>query len=301
MSNIIKESEIRTAVRKLFEMDGHDGSVIKVNDVVDQSAALTDPGNANYKPNSRAELSVALRTLIDDLPDENISNVYDRIKHALETQDETGEEEMTKANSKIKNVEEAAIRKAVRNIIRSEVLKEDWKEDKAKKLWANMPPPVGDLPPVQKIPPGVSGSGRDERYKKNVSALQKTFKTMNMAEYEPEGSEELAGRKNTMVSDVGGSSFKEIAAELGFAHESGAKQAVEKALSKMRTRLAMDPDDLEIATLTAMNDYIEELQSSGELTAADIQLLKDHPNIVGELEGFREFLSSQLKKAEKSR
>jgi len=295
MRRIIKESEIRTMVRRLFEMDDHDGSIVKVSDVVDQSAALTDPGNADYKPNSRAELSVALKTLIEDLPDENISNVYDRIRHALETQDETGEEEMIKANSKIKNVEEAAIRRAVRNIIKSEILKEDWKEDKAKKLWANMPPPAGPLPPVQKIPSGVSGSGRDERYKKNVSALQKTFKTMNMAEYEPEGSEKVTGRKNMMVNDVEGKTLSDIATELGFSIPN-AKKIVDTAISKLRTRMTMDPDDLEIATLTAMNDYIEELRSSGELNAADVQLLKDHPNIVGELDGFREFLSDYLTK-----
>jgi hypothetical protein len=102
-----------------------------------------------------------------------------------------------------------------------------------------------------------------------------------------------------MMTDVGGASFKDIAAEMGYASESGAKQAVEKALEKARFVATTDPTEIEIVTLTAMNDYIETLRKSGELSAADVQLMKDHPAIVAELDGFREFLDRALKKAQK--
>jgi hypothetical protein len=116
---------------------------------------------------------------------------------------------------------------------------------------------------------------------------------------EDEDEEDGRSRKNVMMTDVGGASFKEIAKELGYAAESGAKQAVDKALKKARFAATMDPDELDILMLTTMNDYVEFLRKSGELTAADVQLMKDHPSIVSELDGFREFADKALRKAQR--
>jgi hypothetical protein len=107
-------------------------------------------------------------------------------------------------------------------------------------------------------------------------------------------------RKNVMQTDVGGASFKQIAQELGYASESGAKQAAEKAMAKVKFAAGMDPDQLQIVVLTAMSDYIDFLNKSGELTPADVQLMKDHPNIVSELDGFREFLDKYVKREMKA-
>jgi hypothetical protein len=103
-----------------------------------------------------------------------------------------------------------------------------------------------------------------------------------------------------MQTDVGGASFKQIAQELGYASESGAKQAAEKAMAKVKFAAGMDPDQLQIVVLTAMSDYIDFLNKSGELTPADVQLMKDHPNIVSELDGFREFLDKYVKREMKA-
>ena len=104
-----------------------------------------------------------------------------------------------------------------------------------------------------------------------------------------------------MQTDVGGASFKQIAQEMGYASESGAKQAVEKAMTKVQFASSMDPDQLQIVVLTAMSDYIDFLNKSGELTPADVQLMKDHPNIVSELDGFREFLDKYMKRQMKGK
>jgi len=109
------------------------------------------------------------------------------------------------------------------------------------------------------------------------------------------------------MTDVGGASFEQIAKELGFS-VAGAKQAVDKALEKAQfLGTQMDEDDREILVLTAMNDYIKMLSKGigvedGEepLTAADIQLMKDHPDIVRELDGFREFLHNHIRRARKA-
>lgn len=102
------------------------------------------------------------------------------------------------------------------------------------------------------------------------------------------------------MSDVGGASFEKIAQELEFS-VAGAKQAVDKAFEKAKFLFQdMDEDDREILILTAMNDYIGYLVKSGELTSADVQLMKDHPDIVRELDGFREFLHNHIRRARKA-
>ncbi len=210
-------------------------------------------------------------------------------------------------------------------------------------------PVVGDLPPVRRFAPGVSGGESDRRTKKNIADLQRgsagkhgtggawsVDKVLNAYENPkvdpadaPEsgaGPAQKRAYKSTAIgnmADVQGATFEQIAQELGFA-VSGAKQAVDKALKKARfvSSLSDDSlegdigegDDLEVMTLMAMNDYIKMLARGAEnpsvdpetgqpeepLTAADIKLMKDHPDIVRELDGFREFLHSYIRKAMKS-
>ena len=101
------------------------------------------------------------------------------------------------------------------------------------------------------------------------------------------------------MMDVDGASFDDIAKKFGFSI-SGAKQAVDKALEKARFIGSIEEDEREILVLTAMNDYIKLLSRSGELAAGDVQLMKDHPDIVRELDGFREFLHTYVKRARKA-
>ena len=48
-----------------------------------------------------------------------------------------------------------------------------------------------------------------------------------------------------------------------------------------------------------MKDYINTLKKTGELSAADVKLMQDHPAIVSELDGFREYLAKVIRKARK--
>lgn len=252
-----------------------DDSPATVSAVVDPSAALTDPGNPNYKPDNRKELRISLSSLIDDLSDDESPEAYDAIKDALEK----SKEDDMKNNKKV----EEAVRLAIRKMLRE-----------------------AELPPVKKIPMGVHGGEWMRAHQKRRDDLDKTLSGMNIdtdAEEMTRADAPAAGRerKNVMQTDVGGASFKQIAQELGFASESGAKQAVEKAMAKVRFASGMDPDHLQIVVLTAMSDYIDFLNKSGELTPADVQLMKDHPNIVSELDGFREFLDKYIKREMKGK
>jgi hypothetical protein len=276
VKEFIKETMMNPSVGWQSTMELSD-SPAAVSAVVDPAASLTDPGNPNFKPANRKELRIALSNFVDDLNDDVVADTYEAIKDAIEKTDK--EDKDMKNDKKV----EEAVRLAVRRML-SEV----------------------ELPPVKKIPMGVHGGEWMKAHEKRRKDLEKTLTSMNVdtdAEEMMRADAPVAGRdrKNVMQTDVGGASFKQIAQELGYASESGAKQAVEKAMSKVQFAASMDPDNLQVVVLTAMSDYIDFLNKSGELTSADVQLMKDHPNIVAELDGFREFLDKYVKREMKNR
>jgi hypothetical protein len=274
-SKTLKESEIRKLVKRLLEDSSLGPTLaVRVNPVVDPSASLTNPDNENYKPNTRQELQISLGTMLEDVPDEKIPDIYDSLKDALDAkQNEEGKEQMEKSNKKV----EEAIRLAVRKIL-------------------------SEAPPVRKFPFGHSAFPKGPNSPQVVS-LRNTLDNMQIDEPDEtrRGDEPAQGRtrRNVTMTDVQGASFDGIAKELGFS-VSAAKLAVEKALQKARFTMMMDPEDLEILVLKSMSDYIDMLSSSGELSAADVKLLKDHPDIVRELDGFREFLDKAIRTEKKA-
>lgn len=97
---------------------------------------------------------------------------------------------------------------------------------------------------------------------------------------------------------------------------SGAKRIVDQAIEKWKFIDGLPEEDLEILTLTALNTYakkmekspdpkdmkqlarelyIDDLNSTGELTPADVQLMQDHPSVVHDLEGFKEYEADFMK------
>jgi hypothetical protein len=108
-------------------------------------------------------------------------------------------------------------------------------------------------------------------------------------------------RKFDTAVDVGGDTFADIAKELGFS-VAGAKQAVDKAMKKAQWIAQQMTDfepgareEFEIMVLRAMKDYIDLLYSSGEVEPEEYELMLNNPDIVRELDGFREFLSTYIR------
>ena len=270
---VVSESVLRQLLREALGAGSSNSHLtgdapIRVNPVVDPSAPETDPTNQNFLPKNKQELVSALRALLDAEDSERFPDIYITIKNAIEAHGD----EMNK-----QKVEET-IRAAVRKILKE-----------------------ADLPPVKKIPYGVHGNEYMQRFQKAKAGLAKSFKAPLEPEEDEDDSSERT-RKNKMMTDVGGATFKQIAQEFGFAAESGAKQAVEKALQKSKfvTDMAIfDPDRLEILVLQAMGDYISVLDSSGELSSEEVSLLKNNPAIVRELDGFRDFLDKEIRKHRK--
>jgi len=284
MKIIVSEEQMRKIIRETMMNPGVgwqstaelSDSPASVSAVVDPSAAITDPENPNFKPSNRKELQIALSSIVDGIPDDLAGDTFDVVNDAIKKEKED------KDMKNDKKVEET-VRLAIRKMLRE-----------------------ADLPPVKKIPMGVHGGEWMRAHQKRRDDLNKTLSGMNIdtdAEEMTRADAPAAGRdrKNVMQTDVGGASFKQIAQELGYASESGAKQAAEKAMAKVQFASSMDPDQLQIVVLTAMSDYIDFLNKSGELTSADVQLMKDHPNIVSELDGFREFLDKYMKRQMKGK
>lgn len=240
---IVTEAAVRAFVREA--LDGID--IVNVSDVVDPSAAVTNPMNPRYRPNSKVELGQALKAVADDIEEDQVPAVYDAVKVAISQdhdQEETGDVKMIKQDAS--QVDEQKVRAEVIRLIEASARKAD----------------LADIV-----------ADEDEA--------------------------DAKVRKANTVADVDGATFQEIATELGFA-VSGAKRAVDWALKKAHFVAFMDQDELEILTLTTMSEYIDYLVSSGDVTAADVQLMKDHPEIVRDLDGFREYLDKAIRKVRKA-
>lgn len=107
------------------------------------------------------------------------------------------------------------------------------------------------------------------------------------------------GRKNTTVVDVEGETLDAIAKEFGFAAPIGAKAFIDRTLEKMRFMWELredDPESFDRFLFMAAREYIEYLESSGELAAEEVALLNKHPEFVVELDGYREFIHNYVKR-----
>lgn len=234
---------------------------VNVNKVVDPSAAETDLINPDFIPQTKPELEVSFRQLMKRVPVDDIADVYKSIRLMVNDIHAREEGEDTMTTKVRSN---SSIEETVRRTVRSLLSEINPKFDMS----------------YSGTDYGDSDDDDDDDDDKKPKRAYKTTALGNMA-------------------DVDGDSFETIAKKLGFS-VAGAKQAVDKALEKARFLAAIDEDDKEILVLTAMNDYIKMLSKGGELSAADVKLMKDHPDIVRELDGFREFLHTHVRRARRA-
>ena len=260
----VSEEALRELVKEALD-GGHLGDMtvpedddpVNVNPVVDPSAAVTDPINPSFVPQTKPELDVAVKQLTKDVPIDSVPHFYKTLRAVLDAENAKNEEdeEMKKAAQGGTEQVEETVRKAVRRML-------------------------SEINPGYRDPADVEADEEEAEARPGRRGANKSTALGGMA-------------------DVGGASFEEIAKELNFS-VAGAKQAVDKAIEKMRFMMVdMDQDDMEILILQTMNEYIAMLTKTGELSAADVQLMKDHPDIVRELDGFREYLSNAIRRKRK--
>lgn len=296
MSKTIRESQVRALVKVLLEDKALGPSMVKVNPVVDPSAALTDPANADYKPQSRKELQISLGALIDDLTDENIPGVYDTLKQALsKSEEEEGKEQMKKSNDRV----EETIRQAVRQIlIESGLFKEYYEKDPTtgEMVWkgAGPAPKLASKAGIEKLDPSARGVPVGPQSPAGKS-LKSTFKRMKDADLDVPASADAPAKGRTRRNKMQeGDKLKELAKELGFKNPNGALQFINRVMERFRYNWE-NYDEVSVAMLEIMKEYIADLGVGGELAPADVQMLHDHPEHVMDLDTFRVYAKKKLK------
>jgi len=296
MSKTIKESQIRSLVKVMLEDKTLGPAMVKVNPVVDPSAAITDPANLDFKPRSRKELQISLGALIDDLPDDNMPDVYDSLKKALAQQeDEKGKEQMKKSNDRVEETVRFMIRKI---LVESGLFSEHFEIDPTtgERVWkgAGPAPKLASKAGFQKLDPSARGVEVGPQSPAGKS-LKSTFKKMKDSDLDTAISSNApeAGRtrRNKMQE---GDKLQALAKQFGFKNPNGVLQFINRAMERFRYNWEK-LDEVSVAMLEIMKEYVKELADGGELAPADVQMLHDHPEHVMDLETFRVYAKKKLK------
>lgn len=280
----VSDQALRELVREALD-GGHLGDLtipeeepapVNVNPVVDPSAAETDPINPCYTPQTKQELDVAVRNLVKNLPVDKVPAIYKTIHGAVDAMEDDMEDADTdkKAEQGGTDQVEEAIRREVRKVLHEINPRFDAS--------------------FSGTDYGDSGDEDEEEDDDDEDKPRRAYKKTALGNMNDVNYDETKGEHAPK-------SFEEIAKGMEFS-VAGAKQAVDKAVEQfgfMYKLWSDEPDDYEILILSAMNDYIKMLNKTGELSAADVRLMKDHPDIVRELDGFREFLHNSIRRARK--
>lgn len=259
---------------RIATQDGtHDDELPVVpNANIEQLANDRQLDYAERTPIDGVELSAVISTRLRRLPDRAVPGAYAKLSELID--DIEREEAMPKRSTIVTT--EGNLRSFIRRTI-AEVMTEapgfrrkpkwDWSANRAKK-----PTP------------------------EELADLRKRLESFDDGSVEAPKEKKRAYTSSLEVGKSGGAELKDIAKELGFS-VSGAKAALEKGIKKARYLfMTLDDEEREFLVLSAMNDYIELLVSSGELTDDDEAVLREHPAIVAELDGFREFLHKYVAK-----
>lgn len=302
----INESELHALVKVLLEDKSLGPQLVKVNPVVDPSAAVTDPSNFDYKPNTKQELCVALVSMIDDLSDDRVSDTYDSFKNALQKQKvDKGTKQMDKSNKKIEESIRRTIRALLGKIELPIAIKEYYAKDPAtgEMTWkgSGPAPKLSPSADIKKLNLGdrstiVGAKAPDVNSLRN--RLNK-LRDEDLTDVDPEAPRTGRQRRNKS----GETELKNIAAELGFKNPNGALQFINRVLEKFNSRFD-DFDKVLIASLEIMKEYIDELSAPYKsnskmmdplITPQDAELMRQHPEMIKDLETFRVYLNKKLR------
>lgn len=256
---------------------GSETNPVKINNVVDQQAPITDPTDRDFIPQNQQELSSALSKLVKSIDDEDVSDVYNDIVKSFDQQKE-------KVDMKKTSVTETVVRNHIKKLIR-----EMFDDELDNEL-----------------------SGED------LTSLKKSKRAKREEEEDLDDDKLSKKKKNLSVADIEGGNLKDIAKELG-GSVAGAKRVTDVALDKAKGGFELlqtdgteiierlkeeDPEIGEIidqfeaeygasklAALLALavDNYIDDISDTGEVTDADVELLRKNPTIVADLDNFREY------------
>ena len=327
MKTIVSESAIRTMIRESLENDralADDAPPpIVPNPVADRTTVEldTDPIELRHVPTNKNELIIMVRNLLDDVPDDQSSELYRKIKTAF-AEGETGRRDFAGARAKpsapdinqaremqrdpSKNESKKMQKSSIVNVVKK-IVQEALNEADPSKKRMNMAGGFFDPedPEMQDDPDDVeflgdtgddSGPFSDEEDETSSAWDPEPLDVDD--EDEDESPKRRKSRAGQQIGAYGvdGESFEKIAAEMGFTQE-GAFKAVNTAMQRFKALHEMDPEDREEMVLTGINDYIDHLASSEEVSTDEEELMRLHPRIVAMSDEFREFFSKYVKRA----
>ena len=293
MTNVTKIL-LRTLVRRLLEDKSLGPAMINVNPVVDPSAAVTDPSNPNFKPSSKTELIVALKSLVDQLPDENIPDIYDSIKGSMlpkEDEDDKGKKQMNRDTKS-----EQLVRLAVRKIL-SEISSASQRRagPEIKRLpsveqlssfdpASPVPPSPETISALEKVsddPAVMEFFEKLQRRRGEIKKIQDEFKKLNFLD-------EPTTEEDKRKYQQGNTTLRELGLELGVG-PSGVISIENRALQKFALRFVF----LEDATALydkVRNDYVNFLLQSVKNKEQKQSIIADitkYPSLIDDSEDFK--------------
>lgn len=251
-------------------------------------------------PHDRAEMEVALKTFLEQVPENDIPKLYHKIQRVFDEvaveDDGAGEgikmKVSTNKHPMTKNVEES-LRREIYRLIEAEIAysgpdfggeSDDDDEPLKRKRDINIAdtsdPNAMTYPQVEKK--------RNELERKLAAAStpeEKRAAKKELAEFEAL----VASKGSTREMSHG-----EMNDYLGHTGVTGVKGEEFRTLEKMKFLANLDPKSRKKLMDTARNEYIDFLASSGDITDQEVADLRAHPSIVEELEGFRDWLDAYV-------
>ncbi len=162
--------------------------------------------------------------------------------------------------------------------------------NKFKKLISSTEEATNDSMPVgnvESVDPVVEESLR--------TAIKKMLIEAPEWQLDDDEEDEEAQSEKMFAQSFGGKTYQEIGKELGISPQR-AEQIASTAMDKMKGKYrpgstGESPEvNPEMSKLfTAVDDYVEFLRSSGELSDEEVKILKDNPDMIWDLEGFDQF------------
>lgn len=308
---LIREAFDTPAIVDVTMVSSSDDMPVVVNPSVDDSMVPVEvtPVDIAYVPRDKTEFSIAVKSLTKHLPDEVIPLLYARVREIVldaedacaATEDSGDIENMPKKrdNSPLGQLSnpgklgmEEALRRSIRKMI-SEETEEERKRDDEEKVDA-LDEPTVDVPvdsedsEEEELTPATDTSDvdvespwdPDAEADEEEARLEKEKQEREKASSSPKGEADL---------------MKYIASEMGIS-TSGATRLKTTGLAKLAHMAKMDHEDVLDYMFDKVNDYVKYLDRSGELTPEEVSTLKRHPDIVIDLDGFREFLHKYIRK-----
>ncbi len=276
MKTVIDQAALVELLREALENKGameYDAAAPVVpNAVVDRPSIQldVDPVDVKHLPRSKNEMIVMVRSLLDNVDDDQSGELYSKIKDLVskrETQVVTSPQ--STGNQGIATMENKRISDMVMMIVEAELGK------------------------------SRRGKSSDEEEVEVEDEEDVWDADKEADEEEAEEEKQKKGRGEIGAYGVDGDTLEKIGEEMGFTKEA-AKKAVETAMERFKALYTMDDAERGELVLTGINDYIDFLATSGEMSSEEESFMRLHPKVVAASDSFRDFFSKYVKRATRS-